>query len=98
MERFDPETPDNIASTGPLGEFLMHALGIVEDDILYGISAVLILAMITLPISSSLQFEQTEFLQHPDTFRLILWEWPLLGGLVLVLAGTIYLLYRTRRE
>lgn len=40
--------------------------------------------------------EQTELLHEPETFKLVLWELALLGGLVIVLAGAIYLLHRTR--
>lgn len=40
--------------------------------------------------------EQTEFLQHPETFQLMLWELLLLGLLVIVLSGAIWLLHRVR--
>jgi uncharacterized membrane protein (DUF373 family) len=42
--------------------------------------------------------EQTEFLNHPETFQLILWELLLLGGLILVLAVAVYLLRRARPQ
>lgn len=42
--------------------------------------------------------EQTELLSHPDTFQLLLWELALLGGLVIILAGAIYLLHRIRAD
>ncbi len=40
--------------------------------------------------------EQTELLQAPETFKLVLWELALLGALVIVLSVAIYLLHRTR--
>jgi uncharacterized membrane protein (DUF373 family) len=40
--------------------------------------------------------EQTELLHDPDIFRLVLYELALLGLLVLILAGAIYLLHRSR--
>lgn len=140
---------------------LMRFLGTVEDAIHYAISVVLIVAMVALLISASIQFvqalggdlregtlrlldsvllvmmlveilgtiseslrqhtlnpeqfliigliaairrvlvitaEQTEFLHEPQTFTLVLWELLLLGVLVIVLAGAIYLLHRIRAE
>lgn len=42
--------------------------------------------------------EQTELLHEPETFKLVLWELLLLGMLVIVLSGAIYLLHRTQEE
>ena len=42
--------------------------------------------------------EQTELLHEPETFQLLLWELLLLGVLVIVLSGAIYLLHRVRNE
>jgi uncharacterized membrane protein (DUF373 family) len=38
--------------------------------------------------------EQTELLHEPETFQLLLWELLLLGVLVIVLSGAIYLLHK----
>ncbi|HSJ54113.1 MAG TPA: phosphate-starvation-inducible PsiE family protein [Anaerolineae bacterium] len=38
--------------------------------------------------------EQTELLHEPETFELLLWELLLLGVLVIVLSGAIYLLHK----
>jgi uncharacterized membrane protein (DUF373 family) len=145
---------------GTTGRMLMRLLGRVEDAILYAISAVLIVAMVALLVSASIQFvqamggdlrvgtlrlldsvllvmmmveilstisislrlhtlaaeqfliigliaairrilvitaEQTELLEHPDVFTLVLYELALLGVLVLILAGAIYMLNRSKR-
>lgn len=42
--------------------------------------------------------EQTELLHQAETFKLVLWELLLLGLLVIVLSGAIYLLHRVRTE
>ena len=142
-----------------MNSLLMRGLEKVEDAIHYAISVVLIVAMVALLISASIEFagsvggdlrmgtlrlldsvllvmmlveilgtisvslrqrtlvpdqfliigliaairrvlvitaEQTELLHEPETFKLVLWELLLLGVLVIVLAGAIYLLHRTR--
>ena len=150
---------DAKGSSSSLNPLLMSILERVEDGIHYAISAVLIVAMVALLISASIEFagsvggdlkagtlrlldsvllvmmlveilgtnsvslrqhtlvpdqfliigliaairrvlvitaEQTELLHEPETFKLVLWELLLLGVLVIVLAGAIYLLHRTR--
>jgi uncharacterized membrane protein (DUF373 family) len=150
---------DNGAQKDSIDDILMRILERVESGIHYAISAVLIVAMVALLISASLEFagtvggdlragtlrlldsvllvmmiveilgtisvslrqhtlvpdqfliigliaairrmlvitaEQTELLHEPETFTLVLWELLLLGVLVIVLAGAIYLLHRTR--
>jgi hypothetical protein len=57
---------------------------------------VLLVVMIVEILGTISTAEQTELLHEPETFKLVLWEPLLLGVLVIILAGAIYLLHRTR--